>query len=335
LNTATTRDLRELPKAHLHLHLEGSMRPATLVELAQRYGIEVPTISGDGSFDTFAALYRAACRVVQTPDDLCRLVLEVAEDGAEAGAVWVEPAVYLGRYAGAPPAFGGEEGTIEILLAAAQAAEKQTGVGVGIMISGNRTRPPQEAERLARIAASHAGNGVVAFGLADDEARFPPEPFAAAFAIASAAGLLCTPHAGELAGPASVRGALDALGARRIQHGVRAIEDLALVERLEHDGVCLDVCPTSNLLLSVVARLDDHPLPALIEAGLAISVNSDDPLFFGSGLLGEYELCRQSLSLDDDCLAHVAVSSIRSSGASDARKAIGLLGVDRWLGSGP
>jgi adenosine deaminase len=311
------------------------MRPATLAELAQRYDIEVPAISGDGSFDTFAALYRAACRVVQGPDDLRRLVMEVAEDGAAAGAVWVEPAVYLGRYAGAPPAFGGEEGTLEILLDAARQAEAATGVGVGIMISGNRTRPPEEAERLARLAAGHAGKGVVAFGLADDEARFPPQPFAAAFAIASTAGLLCTPHAGELAGPESVRGALDTLGARRIQHGVRAIEDLALVERLEHDGVCLDVCPTSNLLLSVVARLEDHPLPALIDAGLAVSLNSDDPLFFGSGLLGEYELCRQSLSLDDETMAHIAVSSIRSSGAPDVRKAAGLLGIDAWLGSGP
>lgn len=261
------RDLRALPKAHLHLHLEGAMRPATLRELAGRHGIDVPRFDGDGGFATFSALYRAACRSLQTPDDLRRLVFEVVEDAAEAGAVWVEPAIYLGRYAQAPPALGGEEGALEIAFDAAREAEKKTSVGVGILVSANRTQPPEEAVRLARLAARYAGRGVVAFGLADDESRFPPEPFAAAFAIASAAGLICAPHAGEMAGPESVRGALDGLGAQRIQHGVRAVEDPRLVERLAHDGVCLDVCPTSNVMLGVVPSLVAHPLADLLKAG--------------------------------------------------------------------
>ena len=166
--------------------------------------------------------------------------------------------------------------------------------GVGLMVSANRVYPPADAVALAHLAAHHAGRGVVAFGLADDEMRGPPEPFAAAFAIARTAGLISAPHAGEHGGPDSVRGALDTLAARRIQHGVRAAEDPALLERLAAEEVCLDVCPTSNVQLRVVSSYTEHPLRKLLDAGVQVSLNADDPLFFGSGVLGEYELARQT-----------------------------------------
>lgn len=305
------------------------MRPETLGELAGTYGITVPEVRGYGSFAAFAGMYVAACQVLATPDDLARLVREVVQDAAEAGATWLEPAVYLGRHRGH---LGDEAAVLDIMLDAARRAASETGVGVGMLVSADRTLPPDDAVRQARVAARYAGRGVVSFGLANDESRFPPEPFAEAFAIARAAGLISAPHAGELAGPASVRGALAALDPQRIAHGVRAVEDPDVVRELAERGVCLDVCPTSNLLLGIVPSLAQHPLPALLAAGVRLSLNSDDPLFFGAGLQAEYELCRSAFGLADDALATIARSSIAASGAPEALKAASLDGIAGWLG---
>ena len=323
------RDLRALPKAHLHLHLEGGMRPATLLELADHYGVAV-TMDGDGSFETFIRLYRAACEVLRSPDDVARLVREVAEDAAAAGGVWVEPSEWITAAQASRLQLNNEEAVLEVVLDAARRAERDTGVGVGIMVASNRTRPPDEAVALARLAARYADQGVVAFGLADDELRGVPELFAEGFRIARDAGIIRAPHAGEHGGPESVRGALDALGAQRIQHGVRSAEDPWLLERLAAEEVTLDVCPTSNVQLKLFPDYASHPLPKLLQAGVKVSLNADDPLFFGSGLLEEYELARNTFGLDDEALASIAASSIRASGAPDALKATALKGIERW-----
>ncbi len=322
------RPLATLPKAHLHLHLEGGMRPATLVELAGSYGMEVPAIRGYGSFSAFADMYLTACEVLRAPADLARIVRETVLDGAEAGAIWLEPSLYPPIHA---DRLGPGEKVLEIVLEASREASEETGVGVGWQIVADRTVDPALAAEQARLAAGYAGQGVVAFGLVNDEEGHPPEPFAEAFAIAREAGLLAVPHAGELAGPDSIRGALDVLGAARIQHGVRAVEDPALVERLAAERICLDVCPTSNLMLGVVADLADHPLPRLLDAGVPCSVNGDDPLLFGSGLLGEYAVCRERLGLDDAALARVAAASLAHSGAPGSLKAAGAVAIDEWL----
>ena len=322
------RDLLSLPKAHLHLHLEGGMRPETLAELAGGYGIPVPEIRGFGSFSAFAATYLAACDVLRTPEDLARLVRECIEDAAASGAVWIELAFHPAHHR---PRFGSDRRIVELVLDAMDSASADTGVGAGLMLSVDRTKPTDDAVDLAVLARDFVGRGVVAFGLANDEVIGPPEPYAEAFIVAKAAGLLSTPHAGELCGPESIRGALDALGADRIQHGVRAIEDPELVQRLADHGVCLDVCPTSNLSLGVVDQIEDHPLPALLSAGVPVSINADDPLLFGPGLLEEYELCRTVLGLDDADLAGVARSSIEASGAPDDLKADSLDAITAWL----
>jgi adenosine deaminase len=322
------RDLRALPKAHLHLHLEGAMRPSTLHNLAGQVGVDVPQTRGFGSFAAFAGMYVAACAVLTTPEAVARLVREVVEDAATDGAVWVEPAVYLPRHR---ERIGPSELTLEIMLDAAADAARELGVGVGFVVAADRTADPAEAVDLARLAAGRAGRGVVGFGLANDEAGWPPEPFAPAFAIAREAGLLSVPHAGELAGPESVLGALDALAADRIQHGVRAIEDTELVRRLADSPVCLDICPTSNVMLAVAASIEAHPLPALLEAGVRCSLNADDPLLFGPNLLEEYEVVRARLGLDDDALGHVARCSIDASGAPDRLKTTARAGIDTWF----
>ena len=322
------RDLAILPKAHLHLHLEGAMRPSTLRELAQRYGLEVPAIRGFGSFTAFADTYVAACEVLVELDDMRRLVSEVVEDAALAGAVWVEPGMYLPHHR---RRLGSDAEVLEVVLDTLAAAGERHGIGAGLMVSADRTIDPSDAVEQAGLAAAYAGRGVVGFGLANDETGFPPEPFAAAFAVAREVGLLSTPHAGELAGPESVIGALDALGADRIQHGVRAIEDPALVQRLADSAVCLDVCPTSNIMLSVFPSFAEHPLPALLDAGVRCSLNGDDPLLFGPNLLEEYELCRTEFGFDDLRLAHLARCSIEASGAPDDLKRRALAGVEDWL----
>lgn len=325
-------DLKTLPKAHLHLHLEGGMRPSTLAELAAEHGMEVPVVSGFGSFSVFAEMYLTACEVLQRPEDMVRLVDETADDALAAGAVYIEPAIYLPHHL---ERLGPPEELLELVLEASRAATERTGVEIGWMVAADRTLDPSDAVEQARIAARHAHRGVVSFGLANDELLGPAGRFTEAYDIARDAGLLSTPHAGELDGPHSVVAALELLGADRIQHGVRSVERDGLPERLAERGTCLDVCPTSNVLLAVVPSLEEHPLPQLLEAGVRVSINADDPLLFGPDLLGEYEVVRTEFGFDDERIATMARASITCGGAPDAVKAEALAGIDAWLASDP
>jgi adenosine deaminase len=306
------------------------MRPSTLADLSQRYGLPPPPVA-DGTFATFLTIYQEACTGLRSPEDIARLVHEVVEDAANDGAVWIEPADWMTTVMTERAGLPDIESLLRVLLESLAEAARAHGIGAGLMVSTNRLRPVEEAEELARLAARYAGRGVVSYGLAGDEATGPAEPFADAFAIARAAGLLATPHGGELAGPDSVRSALDALKADRVQHGVRSVEDPLLLERLAQEQVCLDVCPTSNLQLRVVPSLDEHPLPKLLAAGIPVSLNADDPLVFGSGILGEYELARKVFGLDDATLAKIAASSVRASGAPQELKRSALAGIEAWL----
>jgi adenosine deaminase len=304
------------------------MRPSTLAELADTAGIPVPEIRGYGSFTAFADTYLAACAVLRTPEDFQRLLDEVVEDSVRDGAVWVEPSFYAPHHR---DRFGADEDIVDMVLDALHAAGERLGVGVGLMLAADRTVEPQVAVEQARIAAARADRGVVSFGLANDEAIGPPEPYAEAFALAKDAGLLSAPHAGELAGPESVRGALATLDPDRLQHGVRAVEDPELVKFLADSDIVLDVCPTSNLLLSVYPSIAEHPLPQLLEAGVQCSLNGDDPLLFGPFLLEEYELARAEMALDDHALASIARASIDGSGAPDELKMSARHQIDDWL----
>jgi adenosine deaminase len=324
------RDLAALPKAHLHLHLEGAMRPSTLRELAAQHDLAVPTIRGYGNFTAFAETYLAACEVLVNHGDLRRLVYEVVEDAAQAGAVWLEPAIYLPHHR---RRLGPDAGVLEAVLDALAGAAAANGIGAGLTMAADRTVDPADAIAQAQLAVAYRDAGVVSFGLANDETGSPPEPFAEAFRGARAGGLLSTPHAGELAGPLSITGALDALGADRIQHGVRAIEEPDLVKRLATSGVCLDVCPTSNIMLGVFPSFAAHSLPALLDAGVRCSLNGDDPLLFGPNLLEEYELCRAVFKFDDQRLAFLARCSVEASGAPADLKADAVAGIEQWLSS--
>src|SRR5712691_920456 len=257
--TGSGKGLAALPKAHLHLHLTGAMRHATMAELAKRHRVNLPpalteewppqlSTADERGWFRFQRLYDTARSVLRTPDDLYRLVREIAEDERAEGSGWLELQADPSGYAAT---YGGITGFTELLLDAVRKAESATGVGIGIIIAANRTRHPLDARTLARLARQYAGEGVVGFGLSNDERRGPAKDFEPAFRIAQRAGLLLAPHAGELLGPPSVVASLNALRADRIGHGVRSVEDPALVERLAAEGVTLEVCPASNVALGV------------------------------------------------------------------------------------
>jgi adenosine deaminase len=334
-----SRPLAALPKAHLHLHFTGAMRHPTLVELAGRHGIRLPSaltddwpprLSGtdERGWFRFQRLYDTARSVLRTPADIRRLLAETAQDERAEGSRWLEIQVDPDGYAAR---FGGITAMLELVLDAAAAAGAAAGVGIGVVVAANRIKHPLEARTLARLAVQYAGRGVTGFGLSNDERRGPAHDFAAAFRIAERGGLLLVPHGGELAGPASVTACLDALHANRIGHGVRAAEDPALVKRLAAEGITCEVCPSSNVALGVAAAPSQVPLRALFEAGVPVALGADDPLLFGPRLAAQYEIARHAHGFTDAELADLARTSVLSSVAPEPVRARLLAGIDAWL----
>jgi adenosine deaminase len=335
------RPLHTLPKAHLHLHFTGAMRQPTLVEFADRSGLALPdalrgsrppelSAADERGWFRFQRLYDTARSVLDTPDDVARLLLEAAEDDRAEGSRWLEIQVDPSGYAAK---FGGLTAFTELVLDAAHSASERTGVGIGVIIAANRTRHPLDARTLARLAARYAGRGVVGFGLSNDERRGAAGAFERAFTIARRAGLVAAPHGGELSGPASVRACLDHLRATRIGHGVRAAEDPALLERLAAAGVTLEVCPTSNVALGIYPDVTSVPVRTLLAAGVQVALAADDPLLFGSRLTEQYAIARQVYGLDDVALAALAAASVRGSAAPPDLAAAALRDITAWLAS--
>jgi adenosine deaminase len=337
------RPLAALPKAHLHLHFTGAMRHATLVELAAEHGVHLPEalaadwpprLSGtdERGWFRFQRLYDVARSVLRTEADVRRLLRETALDERSEGSGWLEIQVDPSGYAAR---FGGLTPVVELVLDAAAAAAAETGVGIAVIIAANRTRHPLDGRALARLAARYAGRGVTGFGLSSDERRGAAADFAPAFRIAARAGLLSVPHGGELAGPASVRACLDDLHADRIGHGIAAVQDKPLLERIARAGITLEVCPVSNVALGVAARPADVPLPGLLAAGIPVALGADDPLLFGSRLTAQYQLARDSHGLSDRELAELARMSVRGSAAPPEISGRLLAGIDQWLRAEP
>jgi adenosine deaminase len=303
------------------------MRPSTMAELSRLAGLAAPDPRIFADFDGFQAIYRAARACVTRREHLQRLIWEVIEDAAADGVVWIQP--HFDPYAYAD--FGSAEEVLELALAAGYQAGVRHGVRFGLTLAAMRHHGPDVAATLARFAARHAGRGVHAFGLAGDEAVCATEPFADAFAIARDAGLTAAPHAGEMAGPASVRASVQLLGATRIAHGIRAIEDPDTVDLLRARQVSLDLCLTSNQALGIVPDLSEHPVGALLDAGIACTLGADDPLLFGTGLLGEYEIARSHLGMTDQQLASIARTSITTSDAPPELIVDAAHRIDEWL----
>ena len=332
-------DLVALPKAHLHLHLTGAMRHSTMVELARVHGISLPpalteewppalSTADERGWFRFQRLYDVARSVLRTPDDLYRLVREIAEDERAEGSGWLElqadPSGFAARY-------GGITAFTELLIGAAEKAALAADIGIGIIIAANRTRHPMDARMTARLAAQFAGQGVVGFGLSNDERRGPAAEFAPAFRIADRAGLLLAPHAGELVGPPSVAAAVDLLHADRLGHGVRSAEDPWLLDRLAAEGITCEVCPSSNVALGVAPDPESVPVRTLFEAGVPIALGADDPVLFGRRLVTQYEIARDVHAFTPAELAELARQSVRSSAAPPDVRARLLAAIDAWL----
>jgi adenosine deaminase len=338
------RDLRTLPKAHLHLHFTGSMRHATLIELADRHAVRLPdaleedwppllSATDEKGWFRFQRLYDIARSVLRTEAEVRRLLLEAAQDEAAEGSGWLEIQVDPSGYGAR---FGGITAFTDLVLDAARSAAAETGVGIAVVVAANRIRHSLDARTLARLAVQYAGRGVVGFGLSNDERRGDVPAFAPAFRIATRAGLLAVPHAGELRGPGSVRACLDHLGANRLGHGVRSAEDPELLERITDAGVTLEVCPASNVAMGVYPKPADVPLRALLDAGVRVALGADDPLLFGSRLLDQYEIARSAHGCSDEEIAALASWSVQSSTAPADVRARLLAGIDTWLaGTGP
>ncbi|GAB6901219.1 adenosine deaminase [Kineosporia succinea] len=334
------RPVTTLPKAHLHLHFTGSMRPATLEEMAAKHRIRLPetlrehhllrlTPDERGWF-RFQRLYDAARACVRDADDMRRLVIEAAEDDAAEGSRWLEMQVDPTSYA---PHVGGITPALEIVLDAAREATETTGCQVAIVVAASRMRHPLDARILARLAARYAGEGpgtVVGFGLSNDERRGDTEEFAGAFRIARNAGLASLPHSGELRGPDHVAVTLDTLHPDRLGHGVRSAEDPEVLARVIDAGVALEVCPASNVALGVYPTLGEVPLRTLVDAGARLALGADDPLLFGPRLAAQYEAAREVHGMDDAGLQHLAASSIEASRAPDDVKKKLLADVEAW-----
>jgi aminodeoxyfutalosine deaminase len=286
---------RAYPKIELHVHFEGTIRAETVLRLARRHGVELAaetpqelaTLLQFQDFDDFIEAFLVVTGVLLHEDDFREIVVEYAAEAATHGALYLEgifsPAQAVRRGVTWDAVFSGYCDGIE-------EARERHGVEVRLTPDVTRSFPLEIAEKTARHAIAYRDRGVVGLGLGGYEAEFPPEPFAGVFKAARAAGLGSVPHAGEVAGPESVRGALEALAADRIRHGLAAADDEELMRELVERGVVLDVCPTSNLLTGVVRSLDEHPLPRLLEAGVTCSISTDDPAFFNTDLTHEYEV---------------------------------------------
>jgi adenosine deaminase len=339
----TARRLETLPKAHLHLHFTGSMRHSTVVELAVEQGLRLPealtsqwppelSAADERGWFRFQRLYDVARSVLRTEEHVRRLVLESAEDDAAESSRWLEIQVDPSGFAAR---FGGVTAFTDLAIDAAREAGQRTGIEVALVIAANRTRHPLDARTLARLAAQYAGRGVVGFGLSNDERRGDALSFARAFELAERAGLLSTPHGGELCGPESVWACLDVLNAGRIGHGVRSVEDPDLVARLAGEGIPLEVCPLSNVGLGVYPDADAVPLRTLYDAGVQLALGADDPLLFGSRLVAQYRLAREHHDFSDFDLAELARMSIRGSTAPGDVQARLLADIDAWLATDP
>ncbi|MFN7223740.1 MAG: adenosine deaminase [Paracoccaceae bacterium] len=295
------------PKVELHLHLEGAAPPAFIRGLAKEKRLDIAGIfdaQGNYSYKDFwdfLKVYEAATSALQTPEDYARLTLAVLEESAASGVVYSEtflsPDFCGGRDVGAWREY------LHAMREAADQAERTMGITLRGIITCIRHFGPDKARETARCAAETAGDWIVGFGIAGDERILAPKDFQWSFDCAREAGLRLTAHAGEWGGPQSVRDAINDLGVERIGHGVRAIEDLALVDELAERGTVLEVCPGSNVALGLYPDVRRHPIGLLYDRGVKVTVSTDDPPFFHTTMSREFDMLHAAFDWDDGVFA--------------------------------
>lgn len=314
-----------LPKIELHLHLEGAAPPAFIRGLAKEKHLDIGGIFDEHGhyryrdFPEFLKVYEAACTALQTPEDFHRLTLAVLEQSARDGVIYSE-AFLSPDFCG-----GGDLSAWREYLHAMQEAALEAEITMGITLRGVitciRHFGPKQARRIALCAAETVGDFITGFGIAGNEATGHPRHFAYAFDMAREAGLRLTAHAGEWGGPQSVRDALDHLRVERIGHGVRAIEDGALVDDLAERGIVLEVCPGSNLALGLYPSLAAHPVERLREREVKITLSTDDPPFFHTSNTAEYEALAHCFGWTEDDFRAINTDAARAAFCDEATRA--------------
>lgn len=316
--------MTDIPKIELHLHLEGAAPPEFIQRLADEKSINLTGVFDENGnyafrdFGHFLTVYEAATSVLKTPEDYQRLTLAVLEAQAAQGVAYTE--TFLSpHFCG-----GGDVGAWrEYLMAireAADQAEARSGTILRGIVTPIRHFGPDAARASALCAAETAGDWLVGLGIGGDERIGKLRDFAWSFDLGREAGLRLTAHAGEWGGPASVRDALDDLRVERVGHGVRAIEDAALVERLARDGIVLEVCPGSNVALGVYPSWRDHPIERFRKAGVAVTVSTDDPPFFHTNMRAEYDRLADTFGWQEDTVREVNLTAARAAFCDDATK---------------
>jgi adenosine deaminase len=326
-NFRRVRDLLSLPKANLHVHLEDSIRPQTLAEMATSHGLRVPRGTSVTDSASFFAVHDMVRNCLLTSADFHRVAVEYCADEAAEGTSYAEVSFTA---AGHGERLGDMAMPLRAVLEGLAQGRADYGLQTRLVLDHSRRRPVERAWATLRLAESYASAGVVAVGLSGDEA-YPGDPFVAVFRAARSAGLHVVHHAGEAAGAASIRQAITAGQAERLGHGIRVLDDDKLTAEVADLGIPLEVCPHSNVLLGLVPSLAEHPLPRLLDAGLFVTVNTDIPAMTGVGLAEEYRHLRDTFGYDDAAIAGIAGAGIRASFAPLDVKAQLLARIDAWL----
>ncbi|NRP17222.1 Aminodeoxyfutalosine deaminase [Ensifer adhaerens] len=311
-----------LKKAELHCHIEGATSPELALLQAEKYGLDTSEIIADrayvwADFTSFVKCYDAVASLFRTQEDYALLAETYLTELAEAGTIYSEIIV--------SPDHGntiglGADAYLEGLAAGMEAAKAKTGIESRMLITGIRHLGPESVVRTVEFAAKREHALVTGFNLAGEERMHSVADFARAFDIARDAGLGLTIHAGELSGAFSVRDALDHVRPSRISHGVRAIEDADLVKRIADERVVLEVCPGSNISLQVFPDFAAHPLRALHEAGVRVTLNSDDPPFFHTSLAQEYDIASEVMGFGDDDINGMTRTAIEAAFVDEATR---------------
>jgi adenosine deaminase len=319
--TMVTRSLLEqLPKAELHCHLDGSVRPETLLDLGREYGMPMPGDDAEAirehmivrdahNLEEYLARFSTTLSVMQKTEAIERIAYELAEDAWREGVWYLEV-----RFA---PNLNTREGltsaqALESAIKGLRRAERDTGIVSRVLVCALRTLPPSASMEMARLAVDFHGDGVVGFDLAGAESSNPASAHAEAFQYARSHDVACTCHAGEGDGAESVREAVHSCGASRIGHGTRLIEDDALTEFVNDRRIAVEVCLTSNVQTHATSSLEAHPLPEYVRRGLNVVLNTDNRLMSGTTLTDEYHLASQGLGLSFDELARIALNGFES-----------------------
>ncbi|WP_370315070.1 adenosine deaminase [Roseivivax marinus] len=324
MNEERLEAIAALPKVELHLHIEGAAPPSFVRGLASEKRTDLSRIfRPDGSYDfrgfvPFLETYEAATSVIKGPEDYARLTRAVLEEQAANGVLYTETFI-------SPDFCGGGDvdawtDHVAAIRETADAAERDLGVTLRGIVTCVRHFGPDRARKSARCAAETAGDWIVGFGMGGDENAGEQKDFAWAFDCAREAGLRLTTHAGEWRGPAEVRAAIEDLGVERIGHGVRVIEDPALVDKLVDKGIVLEVCPGSNVALGVYSDLARHPVQRLRAAGVTVTVSTDDPPFFHTTMRDEYRALARTHGWDEAAFADLARTSLDAAFCDAATK---------------